>query len=117
MYAHSRRAASSRSLLPFGCRPNDCEATERRAPDADPAFPAHGHGTPQFLSVFRRDLFQSLRHPSCRGRKALAMGNLSAGLNIALRSLLTEQGALQITSNNIANVNTPGYSRQRADFQ
>jgi len=44
------------------------------------------------------------------------MGSLSASLNIALQSMLTEQGALQVTSNNIANVNTPGYSRQRPNI-
>jgi flagellar hook-associated protein 1 FlgK len=44
------------------------------------------------------------------------MGTLSAGLNIALQSLLTEQGAIDVTSNNIANVNTPGYARQRPDI-
>jgi flagellar hook-associated protein 1 FlgK len=44
------------------------------------------------------------------------MGSLSGSLNIALQSLLTEQGAIQTTSNNIANVNTPGYARQRADL-
>jgi flagellar hook-associated protein 1 FlgK len=44
------------------------------------------------------------------------MGSLSAGLNIALQSLLTEEGAIQTTSNNIANVNTPGYARQRPDL-
>ena len=45
------------------------------------------------------------------------MGSLSASLNIALQSMLTEQGAIQTTSNNIANSNTPGYSRQRANFE
>jgi flagellar hook-associated protein 1 FlgK len=44
------------------------------------------------------------------------MGTLSSGLNIALQSLLTEQGAIATTSNNIANVNTPGYARQRPDI-
>ncbi len=44
------------------------------------------------------------------------MGSLSASLNIAVGSLLAEQGAIETTSNNIANVNTPGYSRQRADL-
>ncbi len=44
------------------------------------------------------------------------MGSLSAGLNISLQSLLTEEGAIQTTSNNIANVNTPGYARQRPDL-
>ncbi len=40
------------------------------------------------------------------------MGSLSAALNISLQSMLTEQGAIDTTSNNIANVNTPGYARQ-----
>lgn len=44
------------------------------------------------------------------------MGGLSASLNIALQSLLAQQGAIETTSNNIANVNTVGYSRQRPDF-
>ena len=44
------------------------------------------------------------------------MGTLTAGLNISLQSLLAEQTAIATTSNNIANVNTPGYSRQRPDF-
>jgi flagellar hook-associated protein 1 FlgK len=44
------------------------------------------------------------------------MGSLSAALNIALRSMLTEQGAIATTSNNIANVNTPGYARQVPDL-
>lgn len=45
------------------------------------------------------------------------MGSLSASLNIAINSMLAEQGALQTASNNIANANTPGYSRQRADLE
>jgi flagellar hook-associated protein 1 FlgK len=44
------------------------------------------------------------------------MGSLSASLSIALQSMLAEQGAIEATSNNIANVNTPGYSRQRPDL-
>jgi flagellar hook-associated protein 1 len=44
------------------------------------------------------------------------MGGLASGLNIALQSLLTQQTAIETTSNNIANVNTPGYSRQRAEL-
>ena len=44
------------------------------------------------------------------------MGTLSAGLNISLQSLLAEQGAIATTSNNIANVNTPGYARQVPDL-
>jgi flagellar hook-associated protein 1 len=45
------------------------------------------------------------------------MGSLSASLNISLQSMLAEQGAIETTSNNIANVNTPGYSRQRPDLE
>jgi flagellar hook-associated protein 1 len=45
------------------------------------------------------------------------MGSLSASLNIAVQSLQAEQTAIQTTTNNIANVNTPGYSRQVADFE
>jgi flagellar hook-associated protein 1 len=44
------------------------------------------------------------------------MGTLSASLNIALGSLLTQEDGIATTSNNIANVNTPGYSRQVANF-
>jgi len=44
------------------------------------------------------------------------MGTLSASLNIAAQSLLAEQTAIQTTSNNIANANTPGYSRQITNF-
>jgi flagellar hook-associated protein 1 FlgK len=43
-----------------------------------------------------------------------------AGLNIALetakRALFTQQTAITVTGHNIANVNTPGFSRQRADL-
>jgi flagellar hook-associated protein 1 FlgK len=37
-------------------------------------------------------------------------------LKIGLSALLTQQRALAATSNNIANANTPGYSRQRVEF-
>jgi flagellar hook-associated protein 1 FlgK len=40
------------------------------------------------------------------------MSSLNASLAIALSGLSAEQGALQATTNNVANVNTPGYSRQ-----
>ncbi len=45
------------------------------------------------------------------------MGSLSASLNISTQSLQSEQTAIQTTANNIANVNTPGYSRQVANFE
>lgn len=38
------------------------------------------------------------------------------GLNVALRGLTAQQRALDVTSHNIANVETPGYSRQEAIF-
>lgn len=44
------------------------------------------------------------------------MGGLSGTLGIALNSLLAEQGAMEVTSNNIANANTPGYTREQADL-
>jgi len=40
------------------------------------------------------------------------MSSLNASLAIALSGLTAEQGALEATTNNVANVNTPGYSRQ-----
>jgi flagellar hook-associated protein 1 FlgK len=45
------------------------------------------------------------------------MSSLSSALNTAVQSLGADTGALQITNNNIANANTPGYSRQVAVFQ
>jgi flagellar hook-associated protein 1 FlgK len=41
------------------------------------------------------------------------MSSLFGTLSIAVSGLLAEQGALNVTSNNVANANTPGYSRQR----
>jgi flagellar hook-associated protein 1 len=41
------------------------------------------------------------------------MSGLSGTMSVALSALSAEQGALEVTSNNVANVNTPGYSRQR----
>jgi flagellar hook-associated protein 1 len=40
------------------------------------------------------------------------VSSLNASLAIALSGLSAEQGALEATTNNVANVNTPGYSRQ-----
>jgi flagellar hook-associated protein 1 FlgK len=37
-------------------------------------------------------------------------------LRIGLSALLAQQRALSVTANNIANANTPGYSRQRVEF-
>jgi flagellar hook-associated protein 1 FlgK len=41
------------------------------------------------------------------------MSSLFGTLSIAVSGLMAEQGALNVTSNNVANANTPGYSRQR----
>jgi flagellar hook-associated protein 1 FlgK len=40
------------------------------------------------------------------------MSSLNASLASALSGLIADQGALAATTNNVANVNTPGYSRQ-----
>ncbi len=40
------------------------------------------------------------------------MSSLFGTMSVALQSLLTQQGALEVTANNIANANTPGYSRE-----
>ena len=40
------------------------------------------------------------------------MSSLNAILSTALSGLITEQGALATTTNNVANVNTPGYSQE-----
>jgi flagellar hook-associated protein 1 FlgK len=44
------------------------------------------------------------------------MPGLSSALAIAVGALQAEQGALDVTTNNVANTNTPGYSRQVPDF-
>jgi flagellar hook-associated protein 1 len=44
------------------------------------------------------------------------MGSLSGLLDSARSALLAHQLALSVTGNNIANVNTPGYSRQRLEL-
>ncbi len=43
--------------------------------------------------------------------------SLNTSLSIAVQSLLADNGALQTTNNNIANANTPGYSRQTVILQ
>jgi flagellar hook-associated protein 1 FlgK len=44
------------------------------------------------------------------------MSTLNASLATALSGLITEQGAIATSTNNVANVNTPGYSRQEAQL-
>ena len=45
------------------------------------------------------------------------MSNIYGLLNIGSSALLTQQKAIDITGNNIANVNTPGFSRQRLNIK
>jgi flagellar hook-associated protein 1 FlgK len=45
------------------------------------------------------------------------MESITSILSSATQSLLADTGALQVTSNNIANANTPGYSRQIPVFE
>ena len=42
----------------------------------------------------------------------IAMGGLNTSLSIGVQALEVSQGALNATSNNIANSNTPGYTRE-----
>lgn len=44
------------------------------------------------------------------------MPGLNASLYVGLSGLQAQQAALNVVGHNIANVNTPGYSRQRADL-
>lgn len=44
------------------------------------------------------------------------MSVLYGVLNIGASALRTQQLGLDVTGNNIANVNTPGYSRQRVNM-
>lgn len=45
------------------------------------------------------------------------MAGLSSALSIAVSGMEAAQGALEVTSNNIANVNTTGYSREVANLE
>jgi flagellar hook-associated protein 1 len=44
------------------------------------------------------------------------MGSLFGTLNIALGAMEADRGGVEITSNNIANVNTPGFSREQVNL-
>jgi len=45
------------------------------------------------------------------------MAGLNDVMNSARSALIAQQLALEVTSNNVANANTQGYSRQRVDFE
>ncbi|MGA9937310.1 MAG: flagellar hook-associated protein FlgK [Candidatus Acidiferrales bacterium] len=44
------------------------------------------------------------------------MGSLNSALSIVVGALDADQGAISVTTNNLANANTPGYDRQIAQF-
>ena len=44
------------------------------------------------------------------------MGTLDSALSIVVGALDADQGALSVTTNNLANANTPGYDRQIVEF-
>ncbi len=45
------------------------------------------------------------------------MSSLFGTMSVALQAMLAQQGALEVVANNVANVNTPGYSREIANFE
>jgi flagellar hook-associated protein 1 FlgK len=45
------------------------------------------------------------------------MATLTSLMNLATSALLADQGALNVTSNNVANQNTVGYTRETVNFQ
>ncbi|HTF71803.1 MAG TPA: flagellar basal body protein, partial [Edaphobacter sp.] len=45
------------------------------------------------------------------------MGTLNSALALAQQALMANQAALNITANNVANQNTPGYTREVATWQ
>ncbi len=45
------------------------------------------------------------------------MPTISSILSLAKRSLLANQGAMSVASDNVSNVNSPGYARRRADLR
>ena len=57
---------------------------------------------------------ENVASPLCVAHKFML--GLFSTLDLAKRSMQTQMAAIQVTGQNIANVNTPGYSRQRADI-
>lgn len=45
------------------------------------------------------------------------MGSLTSLMDVATQALTADQNALNVTSNNVANQNTPGYTREVVSFQ
>ncbi len=44
------------------------------------------------------------------------MAGLFGSLSVAANAMLVQQSGIAVTANNVANINTPGYSRQRANL-
>ena len=44
------------------------------------------------------------------------MSSLFGSISIAMSSMMAQQSAISVTANNVSNINTPGYSRQRAEL-
>lgn len=45
------------------------------------------------------------------------MSSLFGSISIALSSMLAHQSAISVTANNVSNIDSPGYSRQRANLE
>jgi flagellar hook-associated protein 1 FlgK len=60
----------------------------------------------------KKSFLENNSHTSFSGRYMRSF----AGLEIGKRALIAQRLGLDVTSNNIANVNTPGYARQQAIF-
>src|SRR5262249_33290748 len=76
-------------------------------PDARPLGHAAGRLRPRRLGL-RAPV------PQRRGRASLMPISTFLGLETALRGVLAQQQALDVTGHNIANANTVGYTRQQA---
>src|SRR4051812_22172903 len=44
------------------------------------------------------------------------MSSLFGSISVAMSSMLAHQSAISVTANNVSNINTPGFSRQRAEL-
>src|SRR5262249_47457499 len=99
-----------------GADADEGSAPKRTTPRTVATFPEDRQRFGEFIPELYDHLFQSSRECFTFRGRLQTMSGLASGLNIALQSLLTQQTAIETTSNNIANVNPPGYSRQRAEL-
>ena len=92
-------------------RPDPPGALVPRPPDARPL----GHAAGRLLGRRRLDATPQIRQPSStRGPEPMPISTFF-GLETALRGILAQQRALDVTGHNIANANTVGYTRQEPD--